>query len=52
MNGQEVVLEREENHGFSVLYEGSNDSHKRFLGVGEVKENGVLRPKRMISVSR
>ena len=52
LNGQHVVLEKKENHGCWVLYESSNESHKRFIGVGEVKENGVLRPMRMISVSR
>ena len=50
LNGQHVVLEKKENHGCWVLYESSNESHKRFIGVGEVKENGVLRPMRMISL--
>ena len=52
LNGQQVVLKNKENHGCRVLYESSGESHKRFIGVGEVKENGVLRPMRMISVSR
>ena len=52
LNGQQVVLAKKENHGCWVLYESSNESHKRFIGVGEVKENRVLRPMRMISVSR
>ena len=52
LNGQQVVLAKQENHGCWVLYESSNESHKRFIGVGELKENGVLRPMRMISVSR
>jgi tRNA pseudouridine55 synthase len=52
LNGQQVVLNKKENHGCRVLYESSDESHKRFIGVGEVKENGVLRPMRMISVSR
>ena len=52
LNGQQVVLEKKENQGCWVLYESSNESHKRFIGVGEVKENRVLRPMRMISVSR
>ena len=52
LNGQQVVLARKENHGCWVLYESSNESQKRFIGVGEVKENRVLRPMRMISVSR
>jgi tRNA pseudouridine55 synthase len=52
LNGQQVVLEKKESHGCWVLYENSNESRKRFIGVGEVKENGVLRPIRMISVSR
>ena len=51
LNGQQVVLARKENHGCWVLYESSNESQKRFIGVGEVKENRVLRPMRMISVS-
>ena len=45
------VLEKKEKHGLG-LFESSNESHKRFIGVGEVKENRVLRPMRMISVSR
>ena len=52
LNGQQVVLEKKENHGCWVLYESSNETLKRFIGVGEVKDSGVLRPKRMISVSR
>ncbi len=52
LNGQQVALKKKENHGHRVLYEGSDESHKSFIGVGEVKENGVLRPMRMISVSR
>jgi tRNA pseudouridine55 synthase len=52
LNGQQVVLEKKENHGCWVLYESSNEMHKRFIGVGEVKENRVLRPMRMISVAR
>ena len=52
LNGQQVILAKKENHGCWVLYESSNESHKRFIGVGEVKENRVLRPIRMISVSR
>ena len=51
LNGQEVVLAKRENQGCWVLYESSNKSHKRFIGVGEVRENRVLRPMRMISVS-
>ena len=52
LNGQKVVLAKEENHGCWVLYESSNESHKSFIGVGEVKENRILKPMRMISVSR
>ena len=52
LNGQQVVLAKKENHGCWVLYESSNESHKRFIGVGEVKEDRVLKPIRMISVSR
>ena len=52
LNGQQVALAKQENHGCWVLYESSSESHKRFIGVGEVTENGVLRPMRMISVSR
>ena len=52
LNGQQVVLEKKENHGCWVLYESANEMHKRFIGVGEVKENRVLRPMRMISVAR
>ena len=52
LNGQQVLLEKKKNHGCWVLYESSNEMHKRFIGVGEVKENRVLRPMRMISVSR
>ena len=52
LNGQQVILEKKENYGYWVLYESSNQSHKRFIGVGEVKESRVLRPMRMISVSR
>ena len=52
LNGQEVVLAKKENQGCWVLYESSNESRKRFIGVGEVRENRVLRPMRMISVSR
>jgi tRNA pseudouridine55 synthase len=52
LNGQQIVLEKNENHGCWLLYESSNEMHKRFIGVGEVKEDGVLRPKRMISVFR
>ena len=51
-NGQHVVLQQKENHGCWVLYESLNESHKRFIGVGEIKETGVLRPMRMISVTR
>ena len=51
LNGQQVVLAKKENDGIWVLYESSNESQKRFIGVGEVKENRVLRPMRMISVS-
>ena len=52
LNGQQVILAKKENHGCWVLYESSNESRNRFIGVGEVKENGVLRPMRMISVFR
>ena len=52
LSGQRVTLAKKENNGCWVLYENSNESHKRFIGVGEVKENRVLRPMRMISVSR
>ena len=52
LSGQRVILAKKENNGCWVLYENSNESHKRFIGVGEVKENRVLRPMRMISVSR
>nr|ADI17155.1 pseudouridine synthase [uncultured gamma proteobacterium HF0070_08D07] len=52
LNGQQVVLEKKESHGFWVLYESSNESQKRFIGVGEVKDHRVLRPMRMIAVSR
>ena len=52
LNGQHVVLEKKENSGCWVLYESSSGSDKRFIGVGEVKESGVLRPMRMVSVSR
>ena len=52
LKGQHVILEEKKDHGCWVLYESSNESHERFIGVGEVKENGVLRPMRMISVSR
>ncbi len=51
LNGQQVVLEEKGDHGCWVLYESSNETHKRFIGVGEVIENGVLKPVRMISVS-
>ncbi len=52
LNGQHVVLEEQKNQGWWVLYESSRESHKSFIGVGEVKKNRVLRPMRMISVSR
>ena len=52
LNGQQVALKKKEDRGCRVLYESSDESHKSFIGVGEVKENGVLRPMRMISVSR
>ena len=52
LNGQHVVLEKIGSLGCWVLYEGSNESRKRFIGVGEVKENRILKPMRMISVSR
>ena len=51
LNGRQVILEKKENHGCWVLYESSNESCKRFIGVGEVKDNRFLRPMRMISVS-
>ena len=52
LNGQQVALKKKEDRGCRVLYESLDESHKSFIGVGEVKENGVLRPMRMISVSR
>ena len=52
LNGQQVILDEEEYHGYWALYERSNEANKRFIGVGEVKDSGVLRPRRMISVSR
>jgi tRNA pseudouridine55 synthase len=51
LNGQQLVLDKKEAEGCRALYEDS-ERQKRFIGVGEVKDSGVLTPQRMISVSR
>ena len=52
LSGRHVELGKATRKGQFLVYETSIEGQKRFIGVGEVDGDGVLRSKRMIALSR